>query len=585
MTTVSRQTTVSMSSIYLSTLSVKRSALNVERSPRFRRLAQTLLAALVIGHCSLVTSAKLNAAELNLATATVAEIQAAIKTGALSSEKLTERYLARIAAYEKSGPAINAIITLNSKALDEAKALDAERKAGKIRGPLHGIPVVLKDNVDTFDLPTTGGSQMLEGSLPPDDAFITKKLREGGAIILAKVNLSEWAGSGGSVSGATDPEVLKAGMVPNGFSSAGGQTLNPHDLTRGPSGSSGGTGAAIAAVFAQMGIGTDTGGSVRGPSTANGIVGLKPTCGLMSRDGIIPLALSYDTAGPMARSVYDVALSLGVMTGVDKADQATAASKGKFETDYTKFLKTGSLKGARIGIARDFTGKDPEVDRVVNETVATLKKLGATVIDPIKYPDYLIQGKQSVYNMLVMAEFKAQVTEYLKTTKPGYPKSYDDLVTLSNDPKTNYRSPGKAFGLKYNQTRALELTDPQYLALKNEQLVAVKAGILAIFAKDKLDAIVYPTSPRPATLIVPATPPKPSAGTDSATSFANFTGFPDLIVPAGMTKDGLPVAISFFGPAWSEPKLLSYGYDFEQATKAIVLPKNTPALASDTITY
>jgi len=526
---------------------------------------------------------RVNAAELNLTTATVADVQAAFKAGTLTSEKLTSLYLARIEAYDKKGPTINAVITLNPKALDEAKALDAERKAGKIRGPLHGIPVVLKDNINTFDLPTTGGSQMLEGSIPPSDAFITKKLRDAGAIILAKVNLSEWAGSGGSVSGATDPEVLKAGMIPNGFSSAGGQTLNPHDLTKGPSGSSGGTGAAIAAGFAQLGLGTDTGGSVRGPSTANGIIGLKPTRGLMSRNGIIPLALSYDTAGPMARSVYDVAVSLGVMTGVDKGDEATAASKGNFETDYTKFLKVGSLKGARIGIARDFTGKDPEVDRIVDEAVATLKKLGATVIDPIKYPDYLIQAKQPTYNLLVAAEFKAQVTQYLKTTKPAYPKSYDDLVTLSNDPNFHYRSPGKAFGLKYNATRSLDLTDPTYLALKNEQLAAVKAGILALFARDKLDAIVYPTSPRPATLIVPDKPPTATAGTDSATSFANFTGFPDLIITAGMTKDGLPVAISFFGKAWSEPKLLGYGYDFEQATKSVVLPKYTPALPTDTI--
>jgi len=545
----------------------------------------TTRALLVFGLLSSLASPSLRSAELNLATATVADLNAAFKSGALTSEKLVGLYLARIDAYDKKGPTINAVITLNPKALDEAKALDAERKAGKIRGPLHGIPIVLKDNINTFDLPTTGGSQMLEGSIPPADAFVTKKLREAGAIILAKVNLSEWAGSGGSVSGATDPEVLKAGMIPNGFSSAGGQTLNPHDLTRGPSGSSGGTGAAIAAIFAQLGLGTDTGGSVRGPSTANGIVGLKPTRGLMSRNGIIPLALSYDTAGPMARNVYDVALALGVMTGVDSADPATAPSAGNFKKDYTQFLKTGSLKGARIGIARDFTGKDPEVDRIVNETVATLQKLGAVVIDPIKYPEYLIQAKQPIYNMLVAAEFKAQVTEYLKTTKPGYPKSYDDLVTWSNDPNNHYRSPGKAFGLKYNQTRSLELTDPQYLALKNEQLAAVKAGILAIFAKDKLDAIVYPTSPRPATLIVPPTPPTPTAGTDSATSFANFTGFPDLIVTAGMTKDGLPVAISFFGPAWSEPKLLGYGYDFEQATKAVAIPKYTPSLPGDTISF
>ena len=526
-----------------------------------------------------------NAATLNLATASIADIDAAYATGKLSAETLTKAYLARIAAYDKNGPAINAVITLNPKALAEAKALDAERKAGKVRGPLHGIPIVLKDNYDTFDLPTTAGSQMLDGSIPPKDAYVVKKLRDAGAIILAKVNLSEFAGSGGSVSGATDPEVLKKGAVPNGFSSEGGQTHNPHDLTRGPSGSSGGTGAAIAAVFAQFGLGTDTGGSVRGPSSANGIVGLKPTRGLMSRNGIVPLALSFDTGGPMARSVYDVAAALGTMTGVDPGDPATNASEGKFDKDYTRFLKLGSLKGARIGIARDFMGKDAETDRVVETAIGTLKKLGAVIVDPIKYPDYLIQAKQPIYNLLVSSEFKAQITEYLKTTGPRYPKTFDELVARANDPKTGYRSPEKAYSLKYTAGLALDLNDPVYLALKNEMLVATKAGITALFTKYKLDAIVYPTSPRPATLIKPATPPMPGAGADSATSFANETGFPDLIVPAGMTKDGLPVTISFFGPAWSEPKLLGYGYDFEQAAKAIALPKYTPALPSDTISY
>lgn len=524
------------------------------------------------------------AGSIDLKTATIADVQAAFTSGGLTSEKLTAAYLARVAAYDKQGPAINAVITLNPKALEEARALDAERKAGKIRGPLHGVPIVLKDNIDTFDLPTTAGSQLLEGSIPPMDAYVTKKLRDAGAVIVAKVNLSEWAGSGGSVSGTTDPEVIKAGTVPNGFSSMGGQTHNPHDLTRGPSGSSGGTGAAIAAAYAQFGLGTDTGGSVRGPSSANGIVGLKPTHGLMSRAGIVPLALSFDTAGPMARSVYDVAVALSAMTGVDPRDPATKKSEGKFEKDYTKFLKTGSLKGARIGLARDFMGKDAGTDEVVEAAVVTLKKLGAIVVD-IKYPPYLLAAKQPIYNTLVAAEFKAQVTEYLKTTKPNYPKSFDEVVALSNDPKTNYRSPGKAYGLKYNSTRTLDLTDPVYLALKNEQLAAVKAGILALFAKDNLDAIVYPTSPRPATLINPPTPPAPGAGGDSPTSFANETGFPDLIVPAGMTKDGLPVTISFFGPAFTESKLIGYGYDFEQATKAIVLPKFTPALPSDVLTF
>jgi amidase len=550
-------------------------------NPRLSSIRAALSCALALS----LTAQAANAATLNLDTASIADIEAAYATGKLSAETVTKEYLARIAAYDKKGPAINAVITLNPKALAEAKALDAERKAGKIRGPLHGIPVVLKDNYDTFDLPTTAGSQLLDGSIPPKDAFVVKKLRDAGAIILAKVNLSEFAGSGGSVSGATDPEVLKKGAVPNGFSSEGGQTHNPHDLTRGPAGSSGGTGAAIAAVFAQFGLGTDTGGSVRGPSSANGIVGLKPTRGLMSRNGIVPLALSFDTGGPMARSVSDLAAALGPMTGVDPGDPATKASEGKSYTDYTQFLKTGSLKGARIGIARDFMGKDAETDRVVETAIATLKKQGAVIVDPIKYPDYLIQAKQPIYNLLVSSEFKAQITDYLKTTKPGYPKTFDELVARANDPKTGYRSPEKAYALKYTAGLALDLNDPVYLALKNEMLAATKAGITALFTKYKLDAILYPTSPRPATLIVPDSPPKPGAGADSATSFANETGFPDLIVPAGMTKDGLPVTISFFGPAWSEPKLIGYGYDFEQAAKAIVLPKYTPALPGDVLSY
>jgi amidase len=528
----------------------------------------------------LAAALTLRSTALDISTATIAELQAAMKSGTLTAEKLTATYLARIAAYDQEGPALNTIITANPKALAEAKALDAERKAGKVRGPLHGIPIVLKDNVDTFDLPTTGGSQLLAGSIAPDDAFIAKKLRDAGAIVLAKVNLSEWAGGGGSVSGAKDPEIIKKGAVPNGSSSMGGQTKNPHDPLRGPAGSSGGTGSAIAAAFAQFGIGTDTGGSVRGPSAANGIVGLKPTLGLLSRDGIIPLALTFDTGGPMARNVTDLAISLGAMTGVDPADAATQASAGKFETDYTKFLKKGSLKGARIGVARDFTGKDPGTDEVFNAAVATLTKLGATVVD-VKFPEHILLAKQPLSSMIMAAEFKAQVTDYLKTTKPGFPKSFAEIVALSNDPKTKYRAPEKAFGLEYQSKHALDLDDPLYLAAKNQGLAMIKATISALFAKHKLDAIVYPTSPRPATLIKPPAP-IPTGGADSPTSFANQTGFPDLIVPAGMTKDGLPVTISFFGTAFTEGKLISYGYDFEQATKARVLPKTTPLLPADT---
>src|SRR5262245_10680244 len=277
------------------------------------------------------------ARSIDLDSATVADINRAFDAGTLTAEKLVQLCLARIDEFDRKGPKLDAVMTLNPKALDTARALDAERKSKGKRSPLHGIPVVLKDNYDTFDMPTTGGSVLLEGSIPSKDAFVVKKLRDAGAIVLAKVNMSEFA-SGGT------------------YSSLGGQSHNPHDLARTPSGSSGGTGVAIAAGYATIGLGTDTGGSIRGPSTTNGIVGLKPTHGLLSRSGIIPLALSFDTGGPMARSVYDVAAALGIMTGVDPADAATKKSEGKFLTDYTKGLDANSLKGARIGIARDFLG-------------------------------------------------------------------------------------------------------------------------------------------------------------------------------------------------------------------------------------
>ncbi len=518
---------------------------------------------LLVSGFFLLLSPCLCAAEIKIEDATIADLQAAFKKGTLTAEKLTEIYLARIAAYDKQGPALNTVITLNPKALEEAKALDAERKAGKVRGPLHGIPIVLKDNYDTYDLPTTAGSQLLEGSIPPADGFTVKKLRDAGAIILAKVNLSEFAAGGGSVSGATDPAIIKAGAVPNGFSSMGLQTHNPHDLDRGPAGSSGGTGAAIAAAFAQFGTGTDTAGSIRGPAAANGIAGLKPTLGLTSRSGIVPLALTFDTAGPLARNVYDVAVALSVMAGVDPTDPVTKKSEGKVEKDYTKFLKVGSLKGARIGVCRDFMGKDAETDRITEEAVATLKRLGAVIIDPVKFPDYVIQSNRALFNVIRTAEFKAQIADYLKTLKPGYPKTLDELAARANDPKTGYRSPEKAYALKYSASTALDLDDPIYLAAK---------------------AIVYPTGPLPASLIKPPASGAGGSG-DSAVTIANETGYPDLIVPAGMTKEGLPVTLSFLGQSFSEPKLFGYGYDFVQAVAARRLPKTTPVLPGDTVAY
>jgi len=521
--------------------------------------------------------------EIDLASATIADINRAFNAGTLTAEQLTEAYLARIAAYDKQGPTINAVIALNPNALEQARALDAERRAGRVRGPLHGIPIVLKDNFNTRDLPTTGGSQLLEGSIPPADAFVVRKLRDAGAIVLAKTNLSEFASGGGSVIGSKDPAVLRAGQITDGFSSLGGQTRNPHDPARGPGASSGGSGAAVAAVFAQLGLGTDTAGSIRGPSAANGVVGLKTTRGLVSRAGLLPLA-NYDTVGPIARSVYDVAVALNVLAGLDPADASTRRGAGRVQKDYTRFLRTGTLKGARIGVARDFTGPDPETIRITEQAIATLKQLGAVIVDPVGFPDHLLQMKQPVFTLVRNSEFKALIAGYLATLKPGYPRTLEELIAKAEDPKTAYRSPEKLVGLKYTNAVALAMDDPVYLAAKNEGYQAVTAGVEAIFQKYQLDALLYPSANRPAGLLArppdaaAATPPAPVAGGESASLFADETGFPDIIVPAGMTNDGLPVTISLMGRPFSEPTLLGFAYDFEQATHARVLPRHTPPL-------
>ncbi|WP_051278657.1 amidase family protein [Solimonas flava] len=504
---------------------------------------------------------------LDITRATIAEVGAAMREDALSSEALTQAYLARIQAYDKQGPNINAVITLNPKALEQARALDAERRAGKLRGPLHGIPILLKDNFDTRDLPTSGGSQMLKDSLPYDDAFVVKKLREAGVVIVAKVNLHEFAYGGGA---------------PNGYSSLGGQTHNPHDIARGPSGSSGGTGAGIAAAFAQFGLGSDTAGSIRNPSSANGIVGIKPTRGLLSRDGIIPLALSFDTGGPMCRSVADCALALGAMTGVDKADPATAASAGRFETDYTKFLKPGALKGARIGVMRDFFGQSAKTDFVMEQAIVKLQALGATIVDPVRLPDFLVAGIGPMHRMMIDIEFKAQIADYLKTLRPGFPRTLDELVAKARDPRLGYSSPWKRDSMA-KMDKAAPIDDPIYLAAKNQGLALTTAVIDGLFAEHKLDAMIYPSVTRPAAEIGEDRAAGGGRGGMGPAALANETGYPDVIVPAGMTPDGLPVTLSFFGRAWREGQLLGYAYDFEQATHAIALPKYTPSLPTDVV--
>src|SRR6266852_6322040 len=524
------------------------------------------LVLLAVALCS-STSPTSAARTVDFDTLTIADINRAFDAGALTSERLVQLCLARIDAYDRKGPSLHAIIALNPKALETARALDAERKAKGPRSPLHGIPIVLKDNYNTFDLPTTGGSVLLEGSIPPEDAFLVKKLRAAGAVVVAKLNMSEFA------SGPAK-------------SSLGGQALNPHDLTRTPSGSSGGTGVAIAAAYAPLGFGTDTGGSIRGPSTANGIVGLKPTHGLLSRSGIIPLSLTFDTGGPMARSVNDVAVALSAMTGIDPADPATQKSEGKFSTDYTKDLKGDALKGARIGIARDFLGADPDVDWVIEASLAAMRNSGATIVD-VRSPKWLLDSKLEFYNAIRMPEFAAQIKDYLATIGPEYPKTIQDMIDQSNRftaPRADGARPNPGrWTLFKREASSASLDDYRYTSVRDYGLPLVRAAVEGLFAAEKLDAIVYPTATRrPAWLSAPPDT-APASPTASATNIANLTGFPDLIVPAGFTGDNLPVGISFFGLAFSEQKLLSLGYSFEQATDARRRPVHAPALKGESI--
>ena len=531
----------------------------------------------------------MRATTVALSDATVTELQAAMASGALTAEKLTQMFLARIDAYEKSGPRLHALINVNPHALDDARALDAERKAGKVRGPLHGIPIVLKDIIDTADLPTTGGFYGLRDSVPPQDSEQTKRLRAAGCIILAKANLSEFA-SAGSVS------------------TLGGVMKNPHALDRSPSGSSGGTGISVAASFAVFGLGTDTGGSIRGPSSACGIVGLKPSYGLNGRGGIMPLALSLDTVGPMARHISDIAIALNVMAGPDPRDPATKANEGKIPADYTAGLKPDALKGARLGILRDFMKSDPGVDAVIETAVALMKKQGATIVE-VKLPAFVIGLNGNLYETIREAEFHPQIEEYLATLpRKDLPKKLADIVAMSEKVLVSEDGwePNRArLDTMKRSLKAGPLDAEPYLSAVNEGRKMVRDNLAAIFAKEKLDAMITPTSGRPAGLNGREEGAGPAAGAAGAaatgatagrgaggaggggyTRLIDLSGWADLIVPAGVTSDPiLPVTISFLGPPFSEARLLALGYAFEQMMPARINPAKTPALKDETITY
>ncbi|PYS97945.1 MAG: amidase [Acidobacteria bacterium] len=484
--------------------------------------------------------------------ATVASLQSAMQTGEITARALVSTYIDRIASGDK---ATNSIIEMNPDALAIAATLDAERKAGKVRGPLHGIPVVLKDNIDTADkMKTTAGSlALLDAPTPKRDAFLVEQLRRAGAVVLAKTNLSEWAN-------------FRSTASTSGWSGRGGQTRNPYILDRNPCGSSSGTGAAIAANFSAIGIGTETDGSIVCPSSICGIVGLKPTVGLISRSGVIPISASQDTAGPMTRTVADAAAMLSAMTAVDASDPATAKNSTMARTDYETFLKPDGLKGAVIGVARDYWGKRAEVDAITDAALDAMKKAGATLVD-VKFAEF---GKFDDAEFEVLQfEFKDGLAKYLAGRGSQY-KNLDDLIKFNNDNAAREMPYFKQEIFEKSAKKGL-LTSKEYLDARALCIKLTREiGIDAAMNKDKLDAIVAPSNaPTWMTDLVNG-----DCGSNyiSSSSMAAISGYPSITVPAGFLHE-LPIGISFFGRAYSEPVLIRVAYAFEQMTKARRKPK------------
>ena len=493
-------------------------------------------------------------AVFKLEQATVAGVHRAFRSGALTAVKLVEMCLERIEAYDRKGPRLNAVITVNQKARKEAARLDAKfRKTGPA-GPLHGIPVLLKDNVNTKDMPTTGGSKSLEGYVPPKDAFITKRLRDAGAILLAKANLHEFA-----VWGETVSSML-------------GQTLNPYDLTRTPGGSSGGTGAGLAAGYGILGIGTDTVNSIRSPASACSLVGIRPTIGLVSRDGIIPYSFTQDAAGPMARTVADAAAMLGVLAGYDPGDPATAWSIGHVEKNYTRHLRKDGLRGKRIGILRSFFGTRPvheEVNAVSRKAIADCRRLGAAMVE-LSTPD--LDSGAIVSDISVhLYDLRPDLDSYLGDPKAGTPvKSLGAIIASGK-----YHP-----GIEKNIMEAVALQRDAAYFERLAKRAKLQERVMALMAGKRLDALVFPHQKRP---VVPVG----ESQVERNGSLGSVTGFPSIVVPGGFTRPtetaaiGVPVGIEFLGRPWTEGLLIEIGYAYEQGTKNRRPPVTTPKLAGE----
>ncbi len=493
--------------------------------------------------------------DFDLNEITIDELQKQMQTGKLTAVDITNKYLERIKKIDKSGPTLNAVIELNPDALNIAASLDAERKKGKLRGPLHGIPVLVKDNINTGDkMMTTAGALALTGNIVSEDAFIIKKLREVGAILLGKTNLSEWAN-------------FRSSRSTSGWSSRGGQTKSPYILDRNPSGSSAGSGSATAANLCTISIGTETDGSIVSPSSVNGLVGIKPTVGLWSRSGIIPISATQDTAGPMARTVRDAAILLGALTGVDEKDTATNSGIRKFFKDYTQFLHEDGLKGKRIGIEKSHLEGHKEIVIAYKQAIETMKNLGATIIEIDilkKINDIGETGKNEF--LVLMYEFKDGVNRYLSTANSKM-KNLDDII--------NFNKQNEAKAMPYFRQETLvdsedkgDLNSQEYKdALA--KTISSRNVISNLIAESNLDAICGVTNGLACCIDLI------NGDYDTGFSFstpAAISGFPHITVPMGFVHD-LPIGISFFGNAFTEPQLLSMAYSYEQATKMRKPPK------------
>jgi len=494
---------------------------------------------------------------------TVAEMQAAMAAGKLTAVNLAQKYLRRIRAIDRGTIDLRSIIEVNPDALSIARELDKERRQGKVRGPLHGIPVVIKDNIDTADeMATTAGSLALVDSSPSADATVAARLREAGAVILAKTNLSEWANFRGFQSSS-------------GWSARGGACRNPYVLDRNPCGSSSGSGAAISANLAAVSLGTETDGSIVCPSTANGIVGIKPTVGLTSRAGVVPISRTQDTIGPMARTVADAAAVLGALTGVDSRDPATAASEGNSHTDYTTFLDPDGLNGARLGVARQLFFQSPETSAILEQALTVLAGAGAELVDPVEFPSFEEFSTASPEFDVLLLEFKTDMALYL-ATRNGGPRTLADLIEFN---EANADVELKWFGqeiFELSEGRG-GVDDPDYpTALANSLRISRDEGLDAVFASYGVDAIVAPTGS-------PAWPTDLVNGDHflgGTSSYAAMAGYPLITVPMG-TSFGLPVGLTFMGRQWDEPTLIRLASGFEAARGPRPVPQFLETLGRD----